>query len=387
MPAPQNLFVLIVFLMAVIGHVGIWCAVYNQVHATRWTRRVRKLCEKVIYVVVVGLLVLLCCRFFCGIGWELGWQFGWVNVYHWACLIGFAAVTARWLFRIVRKKSIAKLESETTRLISPAAEIKSPVYHGFQARCLGLIPFNQSLQLSIEQREFRLSHWPASLDGMVIAHLSDLHFTGKIDVQFFRNVVSACNQLKPDFVFITGDIIDSVECLDWLPQTLGRLSCSQEKIYILGNHDIRVGDETRLRAAIQATGFRPATGAWQRLQFQGSSFFVAGDELPWFAGAESLSSVDGPSILLAHSPDRVFNAARLGVDLVLAGHCHGGQIRIPLIGPVIAPSRHGVRFASGTHQIDGTLMHVTRGISADDPIRLNCPPELNLVTIRTANQA
>jgi uncharacterized protein len=89
-------------------------------------------------------------------------------------------------------------------------------------------------------------------------------------------------------------------------------------------------------------------------------------------------------ILLSHSPDQFAWARRWDFDLMLAGHTHGGQIRLPIVGPVVCPSRHGVKYAGGTFYSYPTLMHVSRGISAEAPIRLNCRPELSRLVLQTA---
>ena len=81
------------------------------------------------------------------------------------------------------------------------------------------------------------------------------------------------------------------------------------------------------------------------------------------------------------SPDRLPWARANDVDLVLAGHNHGGQLRIPFIGPLVAPSRYGVRYASGTFHSPPTVMHVSRGISAKAPFRICCRPELAKLTL------
>jgi predicted MPP superfamily phosphohydrolase len=89
----------------------------------------------------------------------------------------------------------------------------------------------------------------------------------------------------------------------------------------------------------------------------------------------------GLRILLSHSPDQLEWARRHDFDLVLAGHTHGGQIRFPLIGPIIAPSRFGGRYACGVFCEPPTLMHVSRGVSSMFPVRLRCPPELAKLTL------
>ena len=116
---------------------------------------------------------------------------------------------------------------------------------------------------------------------------------------------------------------------------------------------------------------------------------MAGNELPWFPPAADLSQApppapDGPlRIVLAHSPDQIAWAQSADVDLMLAGHTHGGQIRLPLLGPIFVPSRWGVHYASGLFHAAPTTMHVSRGVSAEFPVRVGCPPELAHLVLRS----
>jgi predicted MPP superfamily phosphohydrolase len=88
-------------------------------------------------------------------------------------------------------------------------------------------------------------------------------------------------------------------------------------------------------------------------------------------------------LLLSHSPDQLAWARRHDVTLMLAGHTHGGQGRLPLAGPVLSPSYHGSRYASGDFYKAPTTMHVTRGLGGVHLMRINCRPELSLITLRT----
>ena len=90
-------------------------------------------------------------------------------------------------------------------------------------------------------------------------------------------------------------------------------------------------------------------------------------------------------ILLSHSPDQLAWAREQGFQLMLAGHNHGGQIRLPMIGPIVTPSLHGVKYASGVFDESPTVMHVSRGISGDQPLRWNCPPELTRVVLKCSS--
>ena len=92
-----------------------------------------------------------------------------------------------------------------------------------------------------------------------------------------------------------------------------------------------------------------------------------------------------PNVLrigVSHSPDQIGWARRERLDLMLAGHTHGGQIRFPVIGPLVAPSHYGSQFASGVFYLKPTLMHVSRGLSGVHPFRWLCPPEVSVLTLR-----
>ena len=85
---------------------------------------------------------------------------------------------------------------------------------------------------------------------------------------------------------------------------------------------------------------------------------------------------DALRIALAHGPDQLRWARAWGADLMLAGHTHGGQIRIPPLGAIFSPTRHGVKYISGVFYSPPTILHVSRGVSGDIPVRWNCPPEI-----------
>ncbi len=371
-------FEILLLPFALVGHLGIWCAVFNQVHATGWPRWLRKTTEKLTYLTVVGGALLLT---FPDLSGKTGVPYA--EFYQWLCLSACGLLSLRWLIRMLFRSEPEEASITACRTVDIGALMQSPRWHGTQAWWLSRVPGNQSLFLSIESRDFRLPGWPAGLDGLKVAHLSDLHFNGKISREYFEKVVEQCNAWQPDVVLLTGDIVDKAACLDWIPDTLAHLESALGKFYILGNHDQRIRDVSRLHTGMEKAGFQRASSQWRSVDFGGQRFFLAGDEQPWFEGGKNLVGPPGPAVLLAHSPDRIDTASRLGIDLVLAGHCHGGQIRVPWVGAVVSPSKYGVRFASGTFKIRQTLMHVSRGVSADDPIRLNCPPELSLICLRS----
>ena len=226
---------------------------------------------------------------------------------------------------------------------------------------------------------------------MRIAQVTDLHMTGQLTRPFFDVAVDCTNQWQPDVVMITGDLVDDPACIAWLPDTLGRLQSRFGVYAILGNHDQRLDDVPRLRRALTESGIEDLGGRCQIRMIREIPVLLAGNECPWFPPAPPMkpdASQPRPfSILLSHSPDQFPWARRHGFDLMLAGHTHGGQIRFPIIGPIICPSRYGVWYASGLFERPPTLMHVSRGLSGVHPLRFHCPPELTLLELRCASDS
>jgi predicted MPP superfamily phosphohydrolase len=245
--------------------------------------------------------------------------------------------------------------------------------------------------LSVTQKTLAISSLDSRLTNLTLAHLSDLHFTGKLTRDYFDFVIDRVNELEADLVVVTGDIVDKDKCVAWIPETLGRLRARYGKFFILGNHDQRVSNVPRLRRVIADCGFVDLGGRIEQLTIDGSKILLAGNERPWFAAVPTVpprvAEADGTvplRILLAHSPDQIPWARRQDFDLMLAGHTHGGQIRLPVIGPLVSPSYFGVKYASGVFYEAPTLVHVSRGVSGLDPIRINCLPEVTKLILRSA---
>jgi predicted MPP superfamily phosphohydrolase len=242
------------------------------------------------------------------------------------------------------------------------------------------LPRNESLQLDLTERAIDVPRLPPSLDGLSIVHLSDLHFTGRVGRIYFEEVVRASNELEPDLVAITGDLVDRSAYIDWIPQTLGRLAARYGVYFVLGNHERRV-DVERLLRVLRESGLRHVGGRWLEITARSERVVISGNELPWFGPAADLTGCPPRAaaplrIALAHTPDQLPWAQAGDADLLLAGHTHGGQIRLPLVGPIFTPSRGGVTYASGLFYAPPTILHVSRGVSGQFPLRINCPPEM-----------
>ena len=381
-----------------VGHLGIWCVIFNRVHATSFPRHVRKRAEKVIILGVVS-----------GFAWFLGMVIsnattsvativnGFLldRVYLTASFLVGVFFILRWVYRKFIVRPPEAIVSHSTEIIDVRKFNEDPIYVGTLANALRLIPGNQSHLIAIERITFALERLPKELEGLKVCHLSDFHLTGLIDIGYYKKIVQEVNQFDADIVLITGDLIDEFHCLEWIDPIFGALKAKHGVMYVLGNHDLRIKDEPLLRKELSRSGLIEVNGKWIIREINGVEVALAGNELPWFRGAENLKDYVTPDetgasmplkILLSHSPDQFKWAHRFGFDLMLAGHTHGGQVQFPVIGPIVAPSAHGIKYASGTFMMDKMLMHVSRGIAGDECIRVNCPPEVGFFTLTRASK-
>ena len=380
---------LLLWILTFIGHLGSWCVVYNRTHATSWPRKVRKRCEKAVIVAVLFPLLWFVGRMllegsFSFERFSSTRSLQWLYLFFSACMGAF--FLCRWLWRKLTATPPA-LRAQSQRRIDVQQELGRDLYLTKLAQALKKIPFNESHLIAVDSFELELDRLPPALDGLKICHLSDFHLTGQIDVAFFERVVAEANRFNPDLTVITGDLLDEHDCLDWIAPVFGRLQAKYGVYFVRGNHDLRILDQQALLDRLLASGMKWAGGGqWQSLDINGCRVSIAGNELPWHGGAESLGvkSVAGDDlrILLTHSPDQIRWAGPFDFDLILAGHTHGGQIALPVVGPIVAPSKYGVLYAAGTFEIENALMHVSRGLSGDECIRINCPPEVALITLR-----
>jgi uncharacterized protein len=173
---------------------------------------------------------------------------------------------------------------------------------------------------------------------------------------------------------------------------LGQLSARHGAYFILGNHDRSV-DVVRLRRSLTHSGLIDLGGRWLQVELRGTPVVLAGNERPWIASSADLQSCPPPApagplrIALAHTPDQFAWARANHIDLLLAGHTHGGQICIPPLGAIFTPTAQGVKYISGVFYRPPTILHVSRGISGDTPIRWNCRPEIAHLRLRAGAAA
>jgi predicted MPP superfamily phosphohydrolase len=383
--------------LALLGHGFLWVGLANRLHALGIRRRIISvltlvffLCAATIPLVVGGWLIgqgnaqLLPPSAITTAGFLVG-------AYLAVCCVVAPVTLARFLWlRVVRRRpSILRFQRRRPVAIDPAAAAVTAEEnrHHFLVR----LPFNEMLQLEVADCEIDVPRLEPALDGLSIVHLSDLHFTGHVGKAYFREVVRASNELRPDLVLITGDLVDSAACVGWIADTLGQLAARAGVYFTLGNHDRRV-DVGRLRRELEQCGLTNLGGCWRQVEFDGMPLVLVGNERPWLDSPDMQNcpppAPAGPlRIVLAHTPDQFAWARAQGADLLLTGHTHGGQIRIPPLGAIFSPTFSGVKYISGVFYEPPTILHVSRGVSGDIPVRWNCPPEIAHLKLRAGRAA
>jgi hypothetical protein len=243
--------------------------------------------------------------------------------------------------------------------------------------------------LIVRRRDLRLPEWPARLDGLRVALVSDVHAGGlHMDSARVGRVVERVQREQPDLVLVLGDLVDVDAPLtdedaarpEPVAVELGRLRAPLGVVAVLGNHDWRAGGH-RVARALRRAGLTVLENDVVRVGAGERELWLAGladatEREPDIAGTLAVVPEDAAVIVLSHDPD-VFPHVPDRVALTVSGHTHGGQIALPVVRRVWTPSRHGERYAGGHVVEDGRHMVVSRGIGTSSfPLRLGAPPEL-----------
>jgi len=240
--------------------------------------------------------------------------------------------------------------------------------------------------------------WPKELDGLTVALISDIHAGSPyIGEARLKLLVDRVNAAKPDVIVLLGDyVIQTVVGGTFMPpERLGvilkDLKAPLGVYAVLGNHDWWL-DGPRVRDAFSAQGIKVLENEWVRLKTRGSAFTVVGladhiERSPNPDPALKAVPVTEPVLALIHEPD-YFPYIPERISLTLAGHTHGGQVRLPLIGSPVVPSEFGQRYARGLVKEGEKQLFVTSGVGTSIiPVRFRVPPEYAVLTLRAAPMA
>lgn len=391
----------VLMLIAGIGHLAIWTRLHCMIHSLPYKQWLIDLGEYTCYLMSVLIPALF---LFWWMQQPLNPQvtanepvqystiyYVWL-VYGVISIVAFVVAALFWL--IYQRDTHIASNYFNERLLASFdfSDLAPQLLTSTSTQFASLLPGNEILRLEVDRKEIFLPRLPQELDGFTITHLSDLHLKGHMSEEFYRKVVAQANDLQSEMIVIAGDIFDRTKCFPW-SRTLAALSAECGVYFILGNHEVRTGDPDGCRKTLVDEGFIDLGGRHMTLMIRGYPVVLAGNELPWHIPAADMKSLDESQfdqrplrILLSHTPDQISWARSFDFDLMLAGHNHGGQIRMPGIGAIVSPSWYGTRYSGGVFYFDPTLLHVSRGISGTSPLRWNCPPEITQLVLRRADQ-
>ena len=236
-------------------------------------------------------------------------------------------------------------------------------------------------RIGVTEAALPVSGLPSSLDGFRIGLITDIHHSSMVPADDVAVAVRLALAAAPDLIVLGGDYVTWGErgFVGPVTELLAPLSAPHGVFAILGNHD----DDRDMPAALGARGFTVLRDQRTRIAVRGERLEIAGIRF-WTRRPQDIARVlrhtRDTTILLAHDPRRLTEAAALGVPAVLSGHTHGGQVVVPGFGAI---ARRRFPVVQGLGQRENTRIFVSRGVgTVYVPVRVNCPPEIAIVTLR-----
>jgi predicted MPP superfamily phosphohydrolase len=256
---------------------------------------------------------------------------------------------------------------------------------------VGYGAFIERLDFGVREVDIPIPNLPAALDGLRLAHLSDIHLSAFLSEKDLARVIDSTNELRAHLALVTGDLITAAgDPLDACLRQISRLRADAGILGCMGNHETHAGAEGYAEAQGARLGIRFLRSRAQQLRFGDAVLNVAGVDYQRFGkhyldGAKKMVAPGALNVLLSHNPDVFPVAARQGYDLTLAGHTHGGQVTVEILHASINPARFLTPFVYGLFRSGGAAAYVTRGIGTIGvPVRIGAPPEIALLRLRKA---
>jgi predicted MPP superfamily phosphohydrolase len=275
----------------------------------------------------------------------------------------------------------------------------------------------ERLRYTVERVDVPIANLPPELDGLRVAQLSDIHIGDYMPPREIARAVAMANDLQPDISFVTGDFVSSEgDPLDACITELSRLRAPLGVWGCNGNHEIYAGVEDEAERLFREKGMRLLRASSAVVDHNGARFNLLGVDYqrdhmtsgeptgPMLQEVEHLIRRDMPNFLLSHNPNSFHRAAELGIELSLAGHTHGGQVKFEIVDHSVSPARLITPFVAGLYRLpmngnagiasgnglqtagmQKAALYVNRGLGTlGFPVRIGVPPEITLLTLRRA---
>lgn len=236
----------------------------------------------------------------------------------------------------------------------------------------------------------RIRNLPPAWDGVRIAHVTDIHLGNLISMDYVNKIVAITNAASADLLVLTGDYVSQTKAINSsLTEALTKLHAPMGKLAVLGNHD-HWTNAPAVEAMLAAAGITVLINSHRILDRHGEKLCIAGVDDLW-EGRQLLGPAlggvaeDVPRILLSHNPDYAEQIpSHPRVDLMLSGHTHGGQVKIPFGPRPVLPIRYA-KYAAGLVTGPHCQVYTSCGLGMIRiPVRFNCRPELPIITLRPA---
>lgn len=240
---------------------------------------------------------------------------------------------------------------------------------------------NDLYDLEVSRHDVAIADLPAQFEGYRIAFLTDTHVASFMRRAFYRECVEQVRRSNADLILLGGDFVSFSRHIPLMAELLLTGLEARDGVWaVLGNHDYWT-DPDGVIAAMTSRGVRFIVNRSVQISRDGATLDLVGiDEVyrgePDLDAAFANADARRPCVALSHHPDIVLRLEDQRIDLLLCGHTHGGQIRVPFFGPLVVPSKHEGRYAAGFHKEKNVRMYVSRGLGSVPPIRILCKPEI-----------
>jgi len=247
------------------------------------------------------------------------------------------------------------------------------------------IQIKHSKDFEISRDELYFEHLPPSLDGLKIAHLSDLHITGYGKKE--DKIKKILKEEKPDIIFITGDFVSDKHGVKPCLKTMEGIEAPMGIWAVWGNNDNELTDN-ELKEGLEKYGIKILNNRSEKITLKNDHLWIIGVDDPHEEKDDLEKALEGVDkenfkILLAHSPQIIIKAEKEDIDMIFAGHTHGGQVRFPFFGTLYSHTRVALKYSIGKCRLNKTQMFVSRGMGMSlIPIRFLCPAEMSFFTMK-----
>jgi predicted MPP superfamily phosphohydrolase len=317
-----------------------------------------------------------------------GWWLSWGT----ALSVTWALLAVCWLAGYAVLAAVSALASRIAPGHSPARrrffQTASAAVFAAPPAVLGYGVFIQRHQLFLREHNLQIADLPHDLDGLRLVQLTDIHLSPFLSRAELERAIDMANETRAHIALVTGDLITTNrDPLDNCLDSLARLRADAGVYGCLGNHEIYADAEDYVEREGARRGLRFLRHTAAPLRFGNAAVNLVGVDYqilrqPYLVGAEKLVVPGAFNVLLSHNPDVFPVAARQGYAVTIAGHTHGGQVRVEILNTDLNPGHFYTPYVDGVYRRGPAAVFVSRGIGTIAiPARIGAPPEVALVRL------